>query len=164
VQLSSQPGVGGLFNYTITLDNSAASTSPIGTFWYAWTPGQNYLPSSPSTPLTAPSGWSAALTHGGTGDGYGIQYVASSSANYIAPGSFLDFNFETLDSPSALAGNSPHYPLIKVGTSYVYGGGPFTGPSAVFDVQSVPEPANLSLLALGALGFVAARARRYWFA
>src|SRR5215472_4073585 len=48
--ISSQPAGGGLFNYTLTLNNLASSTSPIETFWFAWLPnGDNFLPSSPTS-------------------------------------------------------------------------------------------------------------------
>jgi hypothetical protein len=33
--ISAQPD-GANFDYTITLTNSSASTSGVGTFWYAW--------------------------------------------------------------------------------------------------------------------------------
>jgi len=158
-QLSSQPGTGGNFNYTISLDNSAASSSSIGVFWYAWTPGQNYLPSNPSL-VTPPTGWTDTITHGGAGDGYGIQFTASSAANAIAPGQFLDFNFETLDTPAELAGHSPYYPGTPVGTSYAYGPG-FT-PSVQFEVASVPEPSALGLLLLGSLGLLLAKSKRFF--
>jgi hypothetical protein len=151
-QFTDQPAGGNLFNYTITLDNSAASTSPIGTFWYAWTPAGDFLPSNPNL-VTPPTGWSETITHFGAGDGYGIEFVANSPANALAPGHSLDFNFETLDSPGALAANSPYYPTTPVGTSVVYGGGPFTAPSDQFVVQPAPEPSvmGLSILAVSVL-------------
>jgi len=147
-QYTDQPAGGNLFNYTITLDNSAASTSPIGTFWYAWTPAGDFLPSNPNL-VTPPTGWTDTITHFGAGDGYGIEFVANSPANALAPGHSLDFNFETLDSPAALAGNSPYYPTTPVGTSFVYGGGPFTAPSDQFVVQPAPEPSVAGLSILG---------------
>lgn len=148
-QFTDQPAGGNLFNYTITLDNSAASSSAIGTFWFAWTPTGDFLPSNPNL-VTPPTGWSDTITHFGAGDGYGIEFVANGPANAIAPGHSLDFNFETLDSPAALAGNSPYYPTTPVGTSFVYGGGPFSGPSDQFVVVPAPEPSfkGLSILAV----------------
>jgi hypothetical protein len=151
-QFSDQPAGGNLFNYTITLDNSAASSSPIGTFWFAWTPAGDFLPSSPNL-VTPPTGWTDTITHFGAGDGFGIEFVANSAATALTPGHSLDFNFETLDSPAALAGNSPYYPTTPVGTSVVYAGGAFTAPSDQFVVQPVPEPSvtGLSILAVSIL-------------
>jgi len=149
-QLNGQAGTGNTFDYTITLNNSASSTVSISTFWYAWTPSGDYLPSSPSL-VTPPSGWSDAITHFGAGDGYGIEFTANTAGNALAPGQFLDFNFETLDTPTDLAGNSPFYPTTPVGTSVVYQGTAFTVPSLTFGVQSVPEPSVLSLLTVAGL-------------
>jgi hypothetical protein len=162
-EFSSQPIGGNLFNYTITLDNSAASSSSIGTFWFAWTPTGDYLPSNPSQ-VAAPTGWTETITHFGAGDGYGIEFIANSPANAVAPGHTLDFNFETLDTPAELAGNSPFYPTIPVGTSFVYGGGPFSSPSGEFVVQPapVPEPSALGLLLLGLAGLRIAGSRRFF--
>jgi hypothetical protein len=53
--ISSTP-TGANFNYNITLTNSASSTSPIGTFWFAWVPGKDFLGTSPISE-TAPTGW-----------------------------------------------------------------------------------------------------------
>ena len=62
-----------VYHYTITLNNTGvAGDASINTFWYAWTPGQDYLPSSP-TNLMSPGAWVASVTHEGSGDGYGIQ-------------------------------------------------------------------------------------------
>jgi len=57
------------FNYTLTLNNSAASTANIETFWFSWVPGQDFMAVSP-TNIVAPSGWTDAITHAGSGDGY----------------------------------------------------------------------------------------------
>ena len=37
------------FDYTITLSNSASSTDPIGTFWFAWVPGDDFIPATRQT-------------------------------------------------------------------------------------------------------------------
>lgn len=155
-QFNDQPVGGNLFNYTITLDNSAASSSAIGTFWFAWTPSGDFLPSNPNL-VTPPSGWSDTITHLGVGDGYGIEFVANTPATALAPGQSLDFNFETLDSPAAVAGNSPFYPTIPVGTSVLYGGGPFTAPSEQIVVQPVPEPSTLSFSVVALLMVLGSR-------
>jgi len=150
--LSGQPAGGGLFDYTITLDNHASSP-PIGVFWYASRGAVgNLLPSMPASPVPAPSGWSVAVTHLGAGDGYGIEWVANNLASQIASGQSLDFNFESMDSPAALAGNSPFFP-ISVGFSDIAGFNFSTFNQGIF-VTSVPEPSAACLWLLGALLFL----------
>ena len=112
------------------------------------------MPADPTNVL-APTGWNVQVTHGASPDGYAIQYVASSSAFDLAPGSSLSgFGFTSTDGPAVLDGNSPAYPTFPVLTSFVYQGNPFQGASEQFVVQqgSVPEP---STLALGTLGLLA---------
>jgi hypothetical protein len=115
--------------------------------------------------VTPPSGWTDNITTYGPGDGFGIQFVASSSAYDIAPGQFMEFNFETLDTPAYMAGTSPYGratpPYTPVGTSMVYEQifNPGVGFVVVPDA-SVPEPSALGLLLLGSLGFWLARSRR----
>lgn len=157
-QISGQAAGGGGYNYTITLNNTAASTSPIGTFWYSWVPGEDFLPSSP-TSVQPPTGWTDTITHNTFGaDGYALEFIASSAL--INPGSSLAFKFSSPDSPAALAGNSPFYLTTPVGTSFLYGGTPFSGASAEIVVQPVPEPSSLGLLLAGALGLLVASRRR----
>ena|GEM_PF-1486966 len=143
---------GGLYDYTITLDNTG--TVPIGTFWYAWIPSGFFLPSTPATE-TAPTGWSATVI-----GSYSIEYTASSSAYDVGAGSSLNFDFSSTDTPAALAGNSPHDLSYPVGTSYLYEGAAFSDAGYQFVVQSVPEPSALSLLAFGFLGLAFAGHRK----
>ncbi len=44
------------FDYTITLTYSSSSNACIGTFWYAWQPGEDLLHTNPIS-VTAPTGW-----------------------------------------------------------------------------------------------------------
>ena len=136
---------GSLFDYSLTLNNSAASTDSIGSLWFAWVPGADFLSSSP-TNLIAPAGWTTNITHEGTNDGFAIQYVASSPAFALAPGSSLSgFGFTSSDTPAQLAGNSPLFPTFPVTTSFVYQGAPLVGDSAQFVAPvslapQAPEP------------------------
>src|SRR5260370_27440651 len=130
---SSQPA-GLNFDYTLTLNNASGSTSPIETLWYAWLPGEDFLPTSPIT-VQPPSGWTDIITGGGAGDGYTIQFVTSTAP--LNPGNSLTFIFESADTPAELAGNSPFHSTTPtpVGTSVVYAGGPFVGATETFVVQ-----------------------------
>ena len=134
----SSAASGSNFNYTMTLTNAASSTSAIGTFWYAWNlPNVNYLATSPLS-VTAPSGWSDQITNAGTGDGFGIEYTASSAASYLQPGRSLTFSFTTADTTASVNGNSVFYPGIPVNTSFVYPEGAFSDAGHEFVVMPTP--------------------------
>jgi hypothetical protein len=158
---------GSNFDYTITLTNSSASNVSLSTFWYAWIPGQDYLATSPISE-TSPPGWAVDLISHDAGpppDGFAIRWVTTTAP--LAPGDSLTFGFVSADTPAEIAGASMFHAdpttgiFPPVGTSFVYQGPPFSGASAQFVVQSVPEPSTLTLGIFGVLGsFVAVRARR----
>lgn len=120
-----------VYHYSITVNDTG--TTNIGTFWFAWVPGADFLPTSPSA-VSNPAGWTNTLT--GTNnstDGTAIEWVASSNA--ITPGHSLGgFDFTTTDSPAVLAGNAPTHPADKVLTSFIYSGAPFSDAGVQFDV------------------------------
>jgi hypothetical protein len=128
------------FDYTITLTNSSSSTSGIGTFWYAWVPGEDFLATRPIS-VTPPTGWSDQITNVGSKDGFAIEYTANSSASYLAPGKSLNFMFKSADTPASVNGNSVFYPTTPVGTSFVYPQGPFSDSGHEF----VVAPALVSI-------------------
>jgi MYXO-CTERM domain-containing protein len=153
------------FDYTITLNNSAASDASIGTFWYAWVPGKDFLATSPIS-TTSPTGWTALLTHvpNVPTNGVAIQWTtgAADSPNNVAIGGSKVFKFTSADTPAEIAGESVFYPGTPVGLSFVYPGAPFSDAGHSFVVQSVPEPSSAVLGALGlvsALGLAAGRRR-----
>lgn len=130
-----------VYNYNITLTNTG--TVNLGTFWFAWIPGENFLPTNPSA-VASPTGWGDAagdsatpvITHSTTSaDGFGIQWVAQGSTT-LAPGQSLGgFTFSTTDSPSVLAGMAPTDTSQHILTSFVYGGAPFSDAGFQFDVS-----------------------------
>lgn len=131
----------GVYNYDIHLTNTGSTT--IGTFWYAWNPGQDYLPTKPSQ-VMAPTGWSDAITHIGQGDGYAIEFTANSSANYLQMNQSLSgFDFSSTDSPAVLDGGSNFFQGANVGDSFLYHAGPFSDNGTQITVQTVPEPTGL---------------------
>ena len=148
--ISSTPD-GSNFDYTIQLTNSSTSTASIGTFWYAWVPGGDFLATSPVA-VTPPNGWSDNITHAGAGDGYAIQFISKGSSDNVLPGNSLNFAFTSADTPASVNGDSMFYPGTPVGTSFVYSGGPEQGVSDEFVVtaastlQSIAvTPANTTL-------------------
>ena len=114
------------YHYEIVLKNTGTTT--IGTFWFAWIPGQDFMPSAPSN-LGAPLYWSAFATHGAGTDGYGIQWTTPYAVYDLTAGqSFGGFSFDSAMTPSQLAGT--------VGRSYVYIGPPQGDPGFTFVVTS----------------------------
>jgi hypothetical protein len=161
--LTSTPD-GTNFDYSITLTNSSSSTDPIGTFWFAWVPGKDFLPTNPSD-ITTPTGWTEQVTHGGTTDGYAIMFVAGAGSSLAAGSSLSGFGFKSADTPSELAGNSPFYSTFPATTSFVYNGAPFSAVSEQFvvSVSSVPEPSSLILGIFGVVvsfGYIRLKKRK----
>jgi hypothetical protein len=144
--ISSAPA-GADFNYTIDLTNSSSSDSGIGTFWYAWVPGQDFLATSPVS-VSPPAGWTDNITNMGSGDGFAIQFVANGAANDVQPGNSLNFSFTSADSPASINGNSVFHPGTPVNTAFVYPQGPFSDAGhelAVTPTQSpTPTPTGTS--------------------
>ena len=113
------------FDYTVKLTNSASSTSGIGTFWFSWVPGQDFLARSPIS-VTPPPGWTDNIMHNGPTDGFSIQFLASNPADDVQPGGSMNFMFTSADTPTAVSANSVDFPGMAVGTSVVYPAGPFS--------------------------------------
>ena len=135
----SSTAAGADFNYTIALTNASSSNSGIGTFWYAWVPGEDFLATSPIS-VSPPAGWTDNITNMGPGDGFAIQFLANSPANDVQPGSSLNFSFTSADSPASVNGNSVFFPGTPVNTSFVYPQGPFSDAGHQFVVTPAQSP------------------------
>jgi hypothetical protein len=144
---------GAPFNYTGVLNNTSTDASTIGTLWFSWVPGEDFLPTSP-TNITSPTGWQDVITHGGPTDGFAIQWTAKTPAADLAAGSSLSgFGFTSADTPPQLQGSSPFFPGTPVGTSFLYTSAPFSdgGTKIIASTVVAPEPASLGALTLGGL-------------
>jgi len=115
---------GSTWTHTLNVTNNGSVN--IETFWFAWAPGLNFLPSLP-TPSN-PSGWTNTVT-GSTG-AYGIQWVTTTTP--LTPGNVKTFSFTSADSPKVLLSTSVANPPNIVATSYVYTGAPQVGTPAIF--------------------------------
>jgi hypothetical protein len=124
VALLSTTGTGSstIFNYQITLSDTGST--PLGTFWFGWTPGRDFMNSTP-TAVSDPTGWTDTITNEGSGDGFAIQWVAGSNAVSVGH-SLTGFDFSSAQSPTELAGKSAFFSSIPVETSTVYSGAPFS--------------------------------------
>jgi hypothetical protein len=137
----------GPYTYNLSFTDSGSATSPIGSVWYSWIPGQFFLPSMP-TSASAPAGWTANIS------GNSVQFIASSAANDIAPGQTLSgFSYQATFSPSQLAA------APNSGESDAYHAGLFSDSGNIFTVQvaAVPEPLPIAFLAIGAIGLLLVR-------
>jgi hypothetical protein len=145
------------WNYSMSLTNTGDTT--IGTYWFSWIPGYDFLPSAP-TSLSAPAGWTVTTPQDGFIQPYwSIQWVNTTTP--LQPGQTLSgFNFTSADSPTVVGGQS--YFGLPVTESYAYIGAPEFDPGTSFSapVTTVtPEPATLSML-LGVPAMMMVRRRR----
>jgi hypothetical protein len=147
------------WHYTLTLTD--AGTTNVGTFWFAWIPGQDYMPTQPVN-IASPASWAAVVTGGNPNNGYAIQWVAGTGAALTPGQSSSAFSFDSATTPQQMAGDSPFYPGTPMLTSFAYIGAPFADPGYQFVVQTapVPEPSTMVLLSLGGLVMAGRIARR----
>jgi hypothetical protein len=140
---------GGVYDYTIILNNPASS-SAVETFWFDWTPGNFYLESNP-TSTGEPAGWSVSLTSGS------IEYNTSTAP--LEPGFSDTFTFVSTEAPASVYADSDKG---AADSSTVYTGpAAFSGSAQTFNVAAVPEPSSISLIAIGLAGAVIARKRHF---
>jgi hypothetical protein len=150
---------GGEFDYKITLTDPASSPAPIGTFWFSWVPGLDFMDKAPLS-VISPAGWTDKVTNAGPTDGFAIQWVAS-PAGVLMPGNSLTFEFISTEMPAQLMGNSPFHASFPEGTAFVYGGAPFSDAGTQFvavAASAVPEPSSLALTLAGGLALILRRA------
>jgi hypothetical protein len=149
--ISSMQTGPGSSQYNLALNNTGTTT--LGTFWFSWIPGDNFMPVSP-TSITSPGGWQDMVTHGGPSNGFAIQWTAKTPANDLAAGSSLTgFSFDSSLTLAQLESPSTGHPSDPVATAFVYSGAPRSDPgfqlTAAQPGATTPEPANFLLGALG---------------
>jgi hypothetical protein len=138
--ISSTPGSGGTYNYTLTLSDLSDSSVSIDSFWFAWVPGSFYLDAAP-TGISGGNGWTGTAVGFGAGH-ESIQFVGGTA---IAAGSSDTLTFTSTDTPAQMA--------AEVGglQSVAYPGAiDASSPSETIAVTSVPEPSVVNLVVLGA--------------
>lgn len=152
--VSGTPIGGGNYHYTVTLLNTGSTT--VGTLWFAWIPGGNFMATVP-TNITSPAGWSAQVV-GGAGAASILWQASTVGARLSAGGTLATFGFDSTSSPAALSGFAVSSPTNHVTTSYVYSGAAFSDAGFQFTASVVPAPAGAFALMLAP--FAACRRRR----
>ena len=125
------------WRYNVVLHN--IGTTNLGTLWFGWVPGQDYMPTSPSN-IISPASWAELVTHGGTSDGYAIQWVAGAGGSLTPGNSLAGFQFDSATTPAQMAANSPFFAGTPVLTSFVYSGAPLADAGFEFVVQATTTP------------------------
>jgi hypothetical protein len=126
-----EQGSAGVFHYDIDVKNSG--TTNVGTLWYSWVPGEDFLGIRP-TNLVSPSGWAARVTNSGVTDGFAVQWINNSGP--LAPGQTLGgFAFDTTQTPAMLAGSSPFFTGVPVSTTFIYAGVPLSDAGFEFNIN-----------------------------
>jgi hypothetical protein len=114
------------FNYQIDVQDGADSANTVGTFWFSWVPGKDFMDVKP-TSVSSPAGWTDNITGGGTGDGFAIQWLNTSAADIINPNTSLEgFSFTSTDTPAEIGADSLLYPGTPVLTAFAYDAAPFS--------------------------------------
>ncbi len=153
-ELTPTPLGGGQYSDVISIHNSGTTT--IGTFWFAWIRGGDFLFTAP-TSVASPAGWTG-FVQGGPG-AYSIEWVANSAASYLASGGSLSgFSFQSGDSPSVLTGPASSDPSYLTTTSFFYVGPALGDPGFQLVVSVVPAPGGLGVC--GVAGALLIRRRR----
>jgi hypothetical protein len=142
----TEVGTSGEYDYTLTL-TALTGSEPIESFWFAWTPGNFYLQSSP-TDITGNDGWT------GSADGDSIQFKEGTA---ITAGNTVTLGFQSTITPAQMTSD------VGPGDSVAYPGAiNFSGssPNETIGVTTIPEPPVTALSLLGAIALAFGASRR----
>ena len=153
--LSDVPAAGGVFDYTLTLQNTGSEA--VESLWLGWA-----LSSNPVFDIASPTdagnnaGWASVV------DGDSVQYGGSASETFLEPRASATFTFDSTSTPAEFMSQT-------AGQSVAYGVD--ASPFAIEDnslnsvefaatVAAVPEPSTVGLLIMVVLGIPFLRWRR----
>jgi len=135
------------FHYSLVLNDTG--TTNVGTFWFAWLPFEDFMPTSPFN-ILSPANWTAIITGGTPNDGFAIQWVAQPGFVLTPGNSLTGFAFDSATTPAQMAGLSQFFSHPPVTTSVIYGAGPFSDAGATLTADPMPEPSMLLPLLIAA--------------
>ncbi|MGD0463634.1 MAG: hypothetical protein ABSB74_14200 [Tepidisphaeraceae bacterium] len=154
--ISATPLGGGEFQYNIALKNTSSDGSDIGTFWFSWIPGHDFMEALP-TNITFPTGWSVNITgSNNSSDGNALQFLAGP---LLTPGNTDDFSFESTETLAQITGPSSYTLPDNETTSFIYHAAPFSDAGSEFTLTPVPEPVSATVMAIGGAGLLMRRRR-----
>ncbi len=154
-EISGSPIGGGVYHYTITLHNTGTTT--IGSLWFAWIPGENFMTAAASS-VTSPAGWAGG--HQGGAGSESVLWQAGSGASRLAPGGTLTgFAFNSTQTPAQMAALSPNDSRYFMTDSYIYIGSALNDPGYLFTITVTPAPSAAALAGIALVPFTR-RSRR----
>ena len=154
--VSGSPIGGGLYHYTVTLNNTGTTT--VGTLWFAWIPGGNFMAHVP-TNITSPAGWSAQVV-GGAGAASILWQANNAGSRLAAGGTLATFSFDSTSTPTQLMGFANSSPSNHVTTSFLYSGAAFSDAGFQFTASVVPAPSTAAFATLSLAALAKRRTRR----
>jgi hypothetical protein len=158
--IGATPLGGGVFQYNLALTNTSTDGSTIGTFWFSWIPGVDYMEAKP-TNITAPAGWISPITGANNSfDGNAIEnYDIGGTGDLLQPGHTFNFSFDSTEPFSQILGNSTIGGHLPETTAFIYSGFPEADLGLQINATAVPEPVSASMLALCGGGLLMRRRR-----
>jgi|GEM_PF-1148370 len=153
--LSFVPQGAGVFDYTLTLQNTGSEA--IEGLWLGWA-----LSSNPVFNVDDPTNAGNALGWASPVDGDSVQFGGSPSETLLAVGKSTTFTFDSTSTPaqfmSQAAGQSVAYGVDA--SQFAIEDDSLHSVEFAPTLVSVPEPSTLGLVAAGALGVLCVRWRR----
>ena len=141
--ISEVSGGGGLFDYTITLQNTGSAN--LNSFWYGWTLSGNNLPSVPSSPANS-LGWANIVS------GNSIEWENTTSAPSLTPGNSATFTFASTSTLAAMTTAPAGESVAFTSDTIQFNQGVAGQSTPVFSptVAPVPEP-SVAVLGIASL-------------
>jgi hypothetical protein len=151
--ISDVAGAGGVFDYTITLQNNGNQN--LNSFWYGWTTSGNNLPASPSSAGNS-LGWANVL------DGTSIQWENTTASPALGAGQSATFTFVSTSTLAAITTPPSGESVAYTSDSIQFNQGVAGQSTPVFSPTAapVPEPSSFGIVAMGAMLMAGAFRRR----